>query len=60
MVENKEYVPKIMQQNLAVMGLLKSAHQMILEKYLNSCFSGSSEKTERKMKDEIMKIVKIK
>lgn len=60
MVEKEEYVPKIMQQNLAVMGLLRSVHQMLLEKHLQSCFSGSNKKTEKKMKDEILKVVKMK
>lgn len=59
MVENEEYTPKIMQQNLAVMGLLKSAHQMLLEKHLQNCFNSKSSK-KQKAKNEILKVVSTK
>jgi len=36
MVENNEYCIDIMQQNLAIVGLLKSAHQMLMEGHLNT------------------------
>ncbi|MEK9165392.1 MAG: metal-sensing transcriptional repressor [Patescibacteria group bacterium] len=38
MIEDNEYCIDIMQQNLAVVGLLKSAHQMLMENHLNTCF----------------------
>jgi len=41
MTENGEYCINIMQQNLAVIGLLKSAHQMLMENHLNSCFKSA-------------------
>jgi CsoR family transcriptional regulator, copper-sensing transcriptional repressor len=41
MIKKKEYCIDIMQQNLAVIGLLKSAHQQLLEKHLNSCFKNA-------------------
>lgn len=59
MVDDEEYSPKIMQQNLAVMGLLKSAHKMLLEKHLQNCFSSKSSKG-KKTKNEILKAVGIK
>ncbi len=39
MIEDGEYCIDIMQQNLAVIGLLKSAHQMLMEDHLNTCFA---------------------
>ena len=38
MVEADHYCINIMQQNLAVIGLLKSAHQQLMENHLNTCF----------------------
>ena len=52
-----------MQQNLAVIGLLKSAHQMLMEGHLNSCFKNAMATTNNKRKqemiDEILKLSKI-
>ena len=63
MVENKEYCINIMQQNLAVIGLLKSAHQMLMESHLNTCFKNAmaskNEKIKQKMIDEILKVSKL-
>ncbi|MDR1987904.1 MAG: metal-sensing transcriptional repressor [Candidatus Peribacteria bacterium] len=39
MVENGEYCIDIVQQNMAVIGLLKSAQQDVLQNHLNSCFA---------------------
>ncbi len=60
MIEEDRYCVDIMQQNLAVMGLLRSAHQMLLEQHLSSCFrvameSGSSQKKQA-MITEILKV----
>ena len=41
MVEVDRYCIDVMQQNLAVIGLLKSAHQMLMESHLNSCFKNA-------------------
>ncbi len=38
MVQDNQYCIDIMQQNLAALGLLKSAHQMLMENHLNTCF----------------------
>jgi DNA-binding FrmR family transcriptional regulator len=60
MIEGGEYCIDIMQQNLAVIGLLKSAHQMLMEGHLNSCFkhamSTQNEKRKQEMIDEILKV----
>jgi DNA-binding FrmR family transcriptional regulator len=63
MIENGEYCINIMQQNLAVIGLLKSAHQMLMEGHLNSCFKNamktSNETRKQEMIDEILKVSKL-
>ena len=55
MVENGEYCIDIMQQNLAVIGLLKSAHQMLMENHLKTCFSSAIKSGNEKRKDEMTK-----
>lgn len=63
MVEENKYCIDIMQQNLAVIGLLKSAHQMLMENHLNSCFLNAMEsknqKKKQEMVDEILKVTKL-
>jgi len=60
MVEDDEYCIDIMQQNLAVMGLLKSAHQMLMKNHLNTCFRKAiSAKQERKIKKMIEEILTV-
>jgi len=63
MIKEDKYCIDIMQQNLAVIGLLKSAHQMLMEGHLNSCFKNAMAATDNKKKqemiDEILKLSKI-
>ena len=63
MTENGEYCVDIMQQNLAVIGLLRSAHEMLMENHLNSCFKNAmasdSEKKKKDMTEEILKVTKL-
>ena len=60
MSENNEYCINVMQQNLAAIGLLKSANQMIMEGHLKSCFKKAmgtnNEKRKNEMIEEIMKV----
>lgn len=60
---NNEYCIDIMQQNLATIGLLKSAHQMLMENHLNTCFKKamqtSNEKRKQEMIQEILKVTKL-
>ena len=62
MTEDGKYCINIMQQNLAVMGLLKSAHQLLMESHLNSCFinamSVASKAQKNKMIAEILTVAK--
>ncbi len=55
MVEDGDYCIDIMQQNLAVIGLLKSAHQMLMENHLKTCFSSAIKSGDEKRKEEMTK-----
>lgn len=63
MLDEGTYCVDIMQQNLAVIGLLKSAHQMLMEDHLNSCFSkairSNNDRAKTKMIDEILTVSKL-
>jgi CsoR family transcriptional regulator, copper-sensing transcriptional repressor len=63
MIEDKEYCIDILQQNLAVIGLLKSANDKLFKRHLNSCFinvmKGTNEKRKQEMIDEILQINKL-
>ena len=63
MTEKNEYCMDIMQQNLAVIGLLRSAHEMLMENHLNSCFASAmastNEKKKKEMTEEILKVTKL-
>ncbi len=63
MVEQDKYCIDIIQQNLAVIGLLKSANQSLLEGHLQNCFTNGiqskNKKTQNKMIKEIIQINKL-
>ena len=63
MVEANEYCIDIIQQNSAVVGLLKSAHQMLMENHLNTCFktamASKSPAHKQKMVEEILRVTKL-
>ncbi|MFH0955711.1 MAG: metal-sensing transcriptional repressor [Candidatus Falkowbacteria bacterium] len=63
MVESDEYCINVMQQNLAAIGLLRSAHEMLMEGHLYSCFKSAFEtknlKKQKDMTEEILKVTKL-
>lgn len=63
MMEKENYCIDVMQQNLAAIGLLKSAHQMMMEDHLHTCFKSAMKTNNEKKKDEmieeILKVIKI-
>jgi CsoR family transcriptional regulator, copper-sensing transcriptional repressor len=63
MMESDIYCIDIMQQNLAAIGLLRSAHEMLMEGHLNTCFKSAFEtkqvKKQQAMTDEILKVTKL-
>jgi CsoR family transcriptional regulator, copper-sensing transcriptional repressor len=62
-VESDHYCIDIMQQNLAVIGLLRSAHEMLMEGHLDTCFrsamSSKNEKKKQEMIDEILRVMRL-
>jgi len=63
MVEEDRYCIEIMQQNLAVIGMLRSAHQKLMENHLQTCFTDAieskNEKKKRQMIDEILTVTNL-
>ncbi len=63
MVEDDKYCVDIMQQNLSIIGLLRSAHQMLLENHLKTCFKDAmrtkDQKKKRQMTAEILQVTKL-
>lgn len=63
MVEEDHYCIEVMQQNLAVIGLLRSAHEMLMANHLNTCFrsamASKNEKRKRQMIEEILKVTNL-
>ena len=60
MKESGVYCIDIMQQNLAVIGLLKSANQALMEGHLNNCFADAIKaKDAKKQKDMVLEILKV-
>lgn len=63
MKEDGRYCVDIMQQNLAVIGLLKAANQELLADHLNSCFqavmNSSNTAKQKQMIDEILQLNKL-
>lgn len=63
MINDDEYCIDIMQQNLAVIGMLKSAHQILMENHLQHCFYSALESKQNKRKlemiEEILKVTKL-
>lgn len=63
MLESGQYCIDIMQQNMAVIGLLKSAHQQLMANHLNTCFKNAMASRQsgvrEKMVAEILKVNKL-
>lgn len=63
MTEEEAYCVDLMKQDLAAVGLLRSAHQMLLEDHLNSCFRGAmeagNEKKKQAMIEEILTVTRL-
>ena len=63
MIEDDKYCIDVIQQNLAIVGLLRSANTSLLEGHIdhcikNACKKKNSKDIEEKMK-ELIKVVKI-
>lgn len=60
MTEEDRYCIEIMQQNLALIGLLRSVHKKLMSDHLKSCFHqavlSKNEAKKKKMIEEILKV----
>lgn len=54
MSSEKRYCIDILQQNLAVIGLLKGVNKMILENHLHSCFKDGMAKAGGRKQNELI------
>lgn len=60
MLEEEKYCIDIIQQNLAVIGLLKSANMNLLEWHLNGCVKNAvNAKNEDSVNEKMQELVKI-
>jgi DNA-binding FrmR family transcriptional regulator len=60
MKENEVYCIDIIQQNLAIIGLLKSANQALMEGHLNTCFANAIKaKDTKKQADMVAEILRV-
>ena len=62
MTEEDKYCVDIIQHNMAIIGLLKSAHTSLMEGHMQTCFKHALEsknkKQQQKVIDEIMQLTK--
>lgn len=63
MVREEKYCVDIMQQNLAIIGLLKSVHHQVMADHLSSCFlegveSGNKNK-KKQLVEEMIQVSKL-
>jgi CsoR family transcriptional regulator, copper-sensing transcriptional repressor len=63
MTEDNKYCINLMQQNLAVIGLLKSVNKQLMEGHLNGCFKNAvstrNSVQQKKMIQEILSVTKL-
>lgn len=63
MVEADDYCIDIMQQTLAVIGLLKAANEKMMKNHLSDCFTKSvktgSTAKQRKMIEEVLQVIRL-
>ena len=63
MTEGNKPCTDILQQNLAVIGLLKSAHEKIMSGYLEKCFNhaakSKSPTQKRQLAEEIQRVIRM-
>ena len=63
MLEEERYCVDIMQQNLAAIGLLRSAHETLMENHLKTCFSRAiatkNKQKKARMIKEILQVARL-
>lgn len=62
MIEDDTYCINVIQQNLAVIGLLRSANMHLLEGHINCCVKDAAKKSGKDLNtkmEELIKVLKI-
>ncbi len=62
MIEEDKYCIDVIQQNLAIIGLLRSANSTLLEGHVNCCIKDAAKKGGKELNEkmeELMKVIKI-
>ena len=59
MVEDDRYCIDVIQQNLAVIGLLKSANLQLLEGHMNCCMKDAAKAGGKVLDDKLSELVKV-
>ena len=59
MVEDDRYCIDIIQQNLAVIGLLKSANIQLLEGHMSCCMKDAAKAGGKELDDKLSELVKV-
>lgn len=59
MIEDDTYCIDVIQQNLAVIGLIRSANQKLLEGHVNCCVRDAAKKGGKELNDKMEELIKV-
>jgi len=59
MIEGGHYCIDIIQQNLAVIGLLRSANMELLSGHINTCVKNAAKKGGKELDDKMVELIKV-
>ena len=59
MVEEDKYCIDVIQQNLAVIGLLRSANLSLLEGHVNCCIKDAAKKGGKELDEKMKELIKV-
>ena len=59
MVESGRYCIDVIQQNLAVIGLLRSANMELLSGHINTCVKNAARKGCQELNDKMVELIKV-
>lgn len=59
MTEDERYCVDIIQQNLAVIGLLRSSNSSLLEEHVNSCVKNAAKKGGKALNEKMGELIRV-
>jgi len=59
MVDDGKYCIDVIQQNLAVIGLLRSANMELLSGHINTCVKNAARKGGKELDDKMAELIKV-